>query len=105
MASEPDTAVARASQPAQPEDDVGELVKVALDVGGSLQPRDVIARILERGTRAVPADRATLSSLVDDDVVVEATYGRAGELTWVGERYSRGYFARQPLVHQGVHKP
>jgi signal transduction histidine kinase len=75
---------------------------MALDIAGSLQPRDVIARILERGTRAVQADRATLSSLVGDDVVVEATYGRAGELTWVGQRYSRDYFAGQPLVQQAI---
>jgi two-component system, OmpR family, phosphate regulon sensor histidine kinase PhoR len=75
---------------------------VALDIAGSLQPRDVIARILERGTRAVHADRATLSSLVDDHVVVEATYGRAGELTWVGQRYSRDFFAGQPLIQKAI---
>src|SRR2546423_3144950 len=94
-------AVARSPQP-QPEEEIGELVKVALDVAGSLQPREVIARILERGTHAVQADRATLSSLVGDHVVVEATYGRAGELTWVGQRYSRDYFAGQPLVQKAI---
>jgi signal transduction histidine kinase len=71
---------------------------MALDVAGSLDPREVIARILERGTHAVQADRGTLSSLVDDHIVVEATYGRAGELTWVGQRYSLDYFEGQPLV-------
>ena len=101
MAPEPATAVARSPQP-QPEEEIGELVKVALDVAGSLQPREVIARILERGTHAVQADRATLSSLVDDHVVVEATYGRAGELTWVGQRYSLDYFAGQPLVQKAI---
>jgi len=75
---------------------------MALDVAGSLDPREVIARILERGTHAVQADRGTLSSLVDDYVVVEATYGRAGELTWVGQRYSLDYFEGQPLVKKAI---
>jgi signal transduction histidine kinase len=96
------TAVARSPEAAQPGGEIDELVKMALDVAGSLQPREVIARILERGTHAVQADRATLSSLVDDHVVVEATYGRAGALTWVGQRYSRDYFAGQPLVQKAI---
>jgi signal transduction histidine kinase len=75
---------------------------MALDVAGSLDPREVIARILERGTHAVQADRGTLSSLVGDHVVVEATYGRAGELTWVGQRYSLDYFEGQPLVQKAI---
>src|SRR5437879_4250722 len=81
---------------------LGRLIQIALDVAGSLDPREVIARILERGTHAVQADRATLSSLVDDHVVIEATYGRAGELTWVGQRYSLDYFAEQPLVQKAI---
>ena len=75
---------------------------MALDVAGSLDPREVIARILERGTHAVQADRGTLSSVVDDHIVVEATYGRAGELTWVGQRYSLEYFEGQPLVKSAI---
>src|SRR2546428_12370504 len=86
----------------EPNQDLGELIQIALDVAGSLDPREVIARILERGTHAVQADRATLSSLVDDHVVIEATYGRAGELTWVGQRYSLDYFAEQPLVQKAI---
>ena len=75
---------------------------MALDVAGSLEPREVIARILERGTHGVQADRATLSSLIGNHVVIEATYGRAGELTWVGQRYSLDYFAGQPLVKKAI---
>ena len=86
----------------EPSQDLGELIQIALDVAGSLDPREVIARILERGTHAVQADRATLSSLVDDQVIIEATYGRAGELTWIGQRYSLDYFAGQPLVQQAI---
>jgi signal transduction histidine kinase len=95
-------AIARSPLQGQPQEDVGELVQMALDVAGSLDPREVIARILERGTHAVQADRGTMSSLVDDHVVVEATYGRAGELTWVGQRYSIDYFEGQPLVKKAL---
>src|SRR3981081_1450850 len=102
MAPEPATAIERSPFRGQTQADVGELVQMALDVAGSLDPREVIARILERGTHAVQADRATLSSLVDDHVVIEATYGRAGELTWIGQRYSLDYFAGQPLVQQAI---
>ena len=86
----------------EPNPELGELIQIALDVAGSLDPREVIARILERGTHAVQADRATLSSLIDDQVVIEATYGRAGELTWVGQRYSMDYFEGQPLVKKAI---
>jgi len=95
-------ALARSPLQGQPQEDGGELVQMALDVAGSLDPREVIARILERGTHAVRADRGTLSSLVDDQVVVEATYGRGGELTWVGQRYALDYFEGQPLVKQAI---
>src|SRR6202022_1064848 len=86
----------------KPDRDLGELIQIALDVAGSLDPREVIARILERGSHAVQADRATLSSLVGDHIVIEATYGRAGELTWVGQRYSLDYFEGQPLVQKAI---
>src|SRR5258708_36486906 len=99
-APEPATAVARSPFQERAREDVGELVHMALDVAGSLDPREVIARILERGTHAVQADRGTLSSIVGDQIVVEATYGRAGELTWVGQHYSLAYFEGQPLVQK-----
>ena len=86
----------------EPNQEFAELIQIALDVAGSLDPREVISRILERGTHAVQADRATLSSLVDNHVVIEATYGRAGELTWVGQRYSLDYFTGQPLVQKAI---
>src|SRR5207302_5217171 len=95
-------AVARAPRPAEPDGELAELIQIALDVAGSLEPREVIARILERGLHALHADRATLSSLVDEQVVIEATYGRAGALTWVGQRYSLDYFSGQPLVKKAI---
>lgn len=102
MALEPTTAVARSRLPGQLPEDSGDLVQMALDVAGSLDPREVIARILERGTHVVQADRGTLSSLEGDHIVVEATYGRAGELTWVGQTYSLDYFEGEPLVKKAM---
>ena len=102
MALDPATTIVRPALEGQPEDHGDELVQMALDVAGSLDPREVIARILERGTHAVQADRGTLSSLVDDHIVVEATYGREGALTWVGQRYSLDYFEGQPLVKKAI---
>src|SRR6202022_3591953 len=102
MAPEPATAVARSPFQGQPQEDGGDLVQMALDVAGSLDPREVIARVLERGTHAVQADRGTMSSLVGDHIVVEAPYGRAGELTWVGQRYPLDYFEGQPLVKKAM---
>src|SRR2546428_9308451 len=61
MAPEPAMALARFPLQGQPQEGGGELVQMALDVAGSLDPREVIARILERGTHAVRADRGTLS--------------------------------------------
>ncbi|MDQ6885591.1 MAG: ATP-binding protein, partial [Candidatus Dormibacteraeota bacterium] len=48
------------------------------------------------------ADRATLSSLTADSIVIEATSGRAGAVTWVGHQYSVDYFAGQPLVQRAI---
>lgn len=94
--------LARSVESTEPGEEFGELVQVALDIAGSLQPREVIARILERGIHAVHADRATLSSLTDNEVIVEATAGRAGSVTWVGRGYSVEYFAGQPLVRTAL---
>ena len=48
------------------------------------------------------ADRATLSSLDGESVVIEATCGRGGAITWVGQRYSNQYFAGQPVVQRAI---
>lgn len=94
--------LARFASGPEPGEEFGELVQVALDIAGSLEPREVIARILERGIQALHADRATLSSLTDDNVIVEATTGRDGSVTWVGRSYSIEYFAGQPLVRTAI---
>lgn len=96
------TALARSTRAPEPDEELDQLVQIAIDVAGSLEPRHVITRILERGIQAIQADRATLSSLIDGEVVIEATIGRNGDVTWVGQRYSVDYFAGQPLVKQAV---
>ena len=102
IAAERATALARSPRPSEPDEAFDPLVQIALDVAGSLEPRQVITRILERGVQALQADRATLSSLIDNEVVIEATIGRDGNLTWAGQHYSVDYFAGQPLVKQAV---
>lgn len=71
-------------------------------MAGSLEPRQVISRILERAIRALHADRATLSSVVEDGIIIEATTGRAGSVTWIGQRYSTDYFDTQPIVKKAI---
>ena len=95
-------AVARSFAPRQPNPEFGDLVQIALDVAGSLKPREVITRILERAIDALQADRATLSSINGNEIVVEATSGRRGSVTWFGQRYSVDYFAGQPLVKKAM---
>jgi signal transduction histidine kinase len=75
---------------------------LAMAFASSLSARDVVQLLLNRTLDAVQADRATLSSLDDDHLVIEATFARSGELQWVGRRYPLEYLARQPLVQQAL---
>jgi signal transduction histidine kinase len=104
MAQELPTALARLphSNAAEPEPEIDELVQIALDVAGSLEPRQVIVRILERAVRALQADRATLSSLGHNAICIEATTGLAGSVTWIGQEYSADYFEGQPLIKRAL---
>jgi signal transduction histidine kinase len=75
---------------------------LAMAFASSLSARDVVQLLLNRTLDAVQADRATLSSLEADHLVIEATFARSGELQWVGRRYPLEYLARQPLVKQAL---
>ena len=66
---------------AAPADD---LLALTLELAGSLDARTVMRRILERSLTVATADRATLSSFVGDRLVIAATVGSGGEVTWVG---------------------
>ncbi len=83
--------------PAAPTDD---LLPLALELAGSLDARTVMRRILERSLTVAAADRATLSSLVDGHLVIEASVGIGGEVTWVGRGYETEALVRQPLIQQ-----
>ena len=71
---------------------------LAMTLASSLSPREVVQLLLSRTLDAVAADRATLSRIERGEIVIEATYARSGELTWVGRRYSLDYLDGQPLI-------
>ncbi len=77
-----------------------DLLALTLELAGSLDARTVMRRILERSLAVASADRATLSSFVRDGLVIEASVGIGGEVTWVGRAYQSESLARQPLVHE-----
>jgi signal transduction histidine kinase len=75
-----------------------ELISLALELAGSLDARTVMRRILERSLTVASADRATLSSFDGDVLVIEASVGIGGEITWAGRGYETRSLIRQPLV-------
>jgi len=75
---------------------------LAMAFASSLSAREVVQLLLNRTLDAVEADRATLSTLEGDEIVIEATYARAGELRWVGRRYPLDFLDRQPLVKRAL---
>ncbi|MEO8897586.1 MAG: ATP-binding protein [Candidatus Dormibacter sp.] len=81
--------------PSSPADD---LVQLTLELAGSLDARTVMSCILERGLSLAGADRATLSGFDGDRLVIEASVGIGGGVTWVGRAYESKSLLRQPLV-------
>jgi len=77
-----------------------DLLALTLELAGSLDARTVMRRILERSLTVAEADRATLSSFAGDRLVIEASVGSGGEVTWVGRGYEPESLERQPLVHE-----
>ena len=75
---------------------------LAMAFASSLSPREVVQLLLNRTLDSVEADRATLSSLEANELVIEATNARSGELKWVGLRYPLEYLERQPLVKRAL---
>ena len=60
----------------------------AIDIGSSLDPPRVIGRLLQRATEALGADRATLSSIQGDDLVIEGSHAVDGSAFEVGRRFN-----------------
>jgi two-component system sensor histidine kinase KdpD len=77
-----------------------DLLALTLELAGSLDARTVMRRILERSLAVAKADRATLSSFVGDRLIIEASVGTGGEVTWVGRGYEPESLERQPLVQR-----
>ena len=75
---------------------------LAMAFASSMSAREVVQLLLNRTLDAVEADRATLSSIEADELVIEATYARSGELQWVGRRYPLDYLEKQPLVKRAL---
>jgi signal transduction histidine kinase len=75
-----------------------DLLHLTLELAGSLDARTVMRRILERSLAVAAADRATLSSFDGDRLIIEASVGTGGEVTWVGRGYGTEALTRQPLV-------
>jgi signal transduction histidine kinase len=80
------------------------LLGLAMEIGGSLDPRRVIRTILSRGARLARADRATLSSWRNQELTIEASAGAAGagELSWAGRTYASSWLESQPLVRHAL---
>jgi signal transduction histidine kinase len=76
--------------------------RVSLDLQASLVPSDIVQRLLMTTLSIVHADRATLSTIEDDVITIEATLGGGGQPTWVGRRYGNEFFTLQPEVGAAV---
>lgn len=77
-------------------------LSLALELTGSLQRPEVVRRILERAVGTLDADRATLSSLTEESVIIEAVAGRVEGLTWVGQAYPMESVRQQPAVWEAL---
>jgi signal transduction histidine kinase len=75
---------------------------LAMALASSLSAREVVRLLLHRTLDAVNADRATLSSIGAEELVIEATYSREGEFTWVGRRYPVSMIDAQPLIKRAM---
>jgi len=78
-------------------------IDVALSVATTHDVREVIRRLLERTVDAIDADRATMSAVDGEEVVIEGAYDVAGPVAAVGSRWKiTAPEFRQMLVD---HKP
>jgi signal transduction histidine kinase len=88
--------------PEAADDQATRLIDLAISLAGTLDPVEVIQRLLERALDLVRADRVTLSSLTSGGLRIEATYGSSGELRWVGREYELDQVRAQPLVWEAI---
>ncbi|MGI8608506.1 MAG: GAF domain-containing sensor histidine kinase [Candidatus Dormibacteria bacterium] len=76
---------------------------LATELLSSLEPREIILRLVQRALEIVPADRCTLTSLDQKVMRVEASHERGkGSPSWSGHEYPLLLLAQQPLLLEAV---
>jgi signal transduction histidine kinase len=76
---------------------------LAAELVSSLEPREIILRLVERALDIVPAERCTLTSLDEDVMRVEASFERGkGRPSWIGREYPMSSMDAQPLLATAV---
>ena len=69
----------------------------------SLEPREIVLRLVERALDIVPADRCTLTSLDQEVMRVEASFEQGkGRPAWLGKEYDMSALESQPLLARAV---
>jgi len=76
-----------------------EAIDAAADLSGSLDPKEVIRRVLARSVGAARADRGVLLRLEDQETVVEDYHDAGGFVDVPGYRAP---IASQPLMHAAI---
>ena len=76
---------------------------LATELVSSLEPREIILRLVQRALEIVPADRCTLTSIDQDVIRVEASHERQkGSPSWSGREYPLAMLEQQPLLLEAV---
>lgn len=76
---------------------------LAAELVSSLEPGEIVLRLVERALDIVPADRCTLTSLDEKVLRVEASFDRdKGRPAWLGREYPYSHIAQQPLLKQAI---
>ena len=81
---------------------VQTFVDLTLELSGTLDPRTVMQRILEKSVSVADADRATLSSLENGHIRVEAGVGWSDDVDWENKFFDADAVSRQPAVTEMI---
>lgn len=74
----------------------------ALELVASLDPRQIMTRLVQLAVETVDADRCTLTSVDQDVMRVEASHQDGGVPEWVGHEYPFSALADQPLLAEAI---
>ncbi|MEA2683425.1 MAG: hypothetical protein QOK05_1753 [Chloroflexota bacterium] len=82
---------------------VSSIQVLAAELVSSLEPSEIVLRLVQRALDLVPADRCTLTSLDEKVLRVEASYDLGkGRPAWLGREYPLDYIEQQPLLQEAV---